>query len=61
MATGGTVSKQAMLSEFWGCKHSVASHTPETHIYRLHQKIEADRHAAKLLLTADSGYQLGSA
>ena len=55
---GGTVSKQVLLSEVWGYNPSVSSHTLETHIYRLRQKIEADPYAARLLLTADGGYRL---
>lgn len=55
---GGTVSKQALLSEVWGYNPSVSSHTLETHIYRLRQKIEADPYAARLLLTAEGGYRL---
>ena len=59
--SGGTVSKQALLSEVWGYNPSVSSHTLETHIYRLRQKIEADPYAARLLLTAEGGYQLAGA
>ncbi len=59
--SGGIVSKQAMLSEVWGYKPSVTSHTLETHIYRLRQKIEANPCAARLQLTAEDGYQLASA
>ena len=55
---GGTVSKQALLSEVWGYNPSVSSHTLETHIYRLRQKIEVDPYAARLLLTAEGGYRL---
>ena len=56
--SGGTVSKQALLSDVWGYNPSVSSHTLETHIYRLRQKIEADPYAARLLLTAEGGYRL---
>ena len=55
---GGAVSKQSLLSEVWGYNPSVSSHTLETHIYRLRQKIEADPYAAQLLLTAEGGYRL---
>ena len=58
---GGTVSKQALLSEVWGYNPSVSSHTLETHIYRLRQKIEVDPYAARLLLTAEGGYRLAPA
>ena len=58
--SGGTVSKQALLSDVWGYNPSVSSHTLETHIYRLRQKIEADPYAARLLLTAEGGYKLAA-
>ena len=58
--SGGAVSKQSLLSEVWGYNPSVSSHTLETHIYRLRQKIEADPYAAQLLLTAEGGYRLAS-
>ncbi len=59
---GGHVSKQALLSDLWGYNPSVSSHTLETHIYRLRQKIEADPYDARLLLTvAGEGYRLASA
>ncbi len=59
---GGYVTKQALLSDVWGYNPSVSSHTLETHIYRLRQKIEADPYDARLLLTvAGQGYRLASA
>ncbi len=58
---GGIVSKHALLAEVWGYNPSVSSHTLETHIYRLRQKIEVNPSAARLLLTAEGGYQLASA
>jgi len=59
---GGHVSKQALLADVWGYNPSVSSHTLETHIYRLRQKIEADPYDARLLLTVEGeGYRLASA
>lgn len=59
---GGYVSKQALLSEVWGYNPSVSSHTLETHIYRLRQKIEGDPNDPRLLVTAlGEGYRLASA
>ena len=58
---GAPVSKQALLADVWGYNPSVSSHTLETHIYRLRQKIEKDPYAADLLLTVAGGsYQLAS-
>ena len=58
---GCAVSKKTLLSEVWDYNASVSSHTLETHVYRLRQKIEADPQNACLLLTAEGGYRLASA
>lgn len=58
---GGTASRQALLANVWGCDPAGSSHTLETHVYCLRQKIEADPSEARLLLTAKDGYQLAGA
>jgi len=59
--TGGeVVSRQVLLNEVWGYNAGVTTHTLETHIYRLRQKIESDPNNCKLLLTAPGGYRLNS-
>ena len=58
MRSGGTVSKQTLLSDVWGYHATVTSHTLETHIYRLRQKIEEDPSDARLLVTSGGGYRL---
>ncbi len=58
MRSGGTVSKQMLLSDVWGYKSTVTSHTLETHVYRLRQKIETNPYAARLLVTTEGGYRL---
>jgi len=57
-AGGRPVGRQVLLNEVWGYNAAVTTHTLETHIYRLRQKIEPDPAAASLLLTEGGGYRL---
>jgi DNA-binding response OmpR family regulator len=59
LSTGGApVSRETLLSEVWGYNSKVTTHTLETHIYRLRQKIEANPAEARILLTDAGGYRL---
>ena len=53
------VSRETLLREVWGYNSSgVTTHTLETHIYRLRQKIEKDAAAPATLVTEVGGYKL---
>ena len=52
------VSRDVLLAEVWGYNANVTTHTLETHIYRLRQKIEANPSTARILVTEPGGYKL---
>jgi DNA-binding response OmpR family regulator len=55
---GKPAPRQVLLDEVWGYSSSVTTHTLETHIYRLRQKMEADPSRTRMLLTEGGGYRL---
>jgi len=52
------ISREILLHEVWGYNSKVTTHTLETHIYRLRQKIEIDPANACFLITETGGYRL---
>lgn len=55
-----TVSRETLLGEVWGYNAAVTTHTLETHIYRLRQKIEENPADVRLLMTEPGGYRLNA-
>lgn len=55
---GRIVTKTELLQEVWGYSPDASTHTIETHIYRLRQKVEHEKAEAQLILTEDGGYLL---
>jgi DNA-binding response OmpR family regulator len=52
------VTREELLTEVWGYNAGVTTHTLETHVYRLRQKIETQSGQSKLLITEAGGYRL---
>jgi DNA-binding response OmpR family regulator len=55
---GRAIARDTLLGEVWGYNAGVATHTLETHVYRLRRKIERDPARAEILVTEPGGYRL---
>jgi DNA-binding response OmpR family regulator len=59
LRSGDTViGRDELLNEVWGYNSGVTTHTLETHVYRLRQKLERDPSNATILVTEPGGYRL---
>ncbi len=52
------ISRDELLQDVWGYNSEVTTHTLETHIYRLRQKVEHDAANPSILVTEAGGYKL---
>jgi len=59
-SAGKAVGREELLNEVWGYNAGVTTHTLETHIYRLRQKMEDEPSDARILVTEPGGYKLQS-
>ena len=60
-AGGKPVSRPILMENVWGYSSAAETHTLETHIYRLRQKMEIDPAECRILVTEGGGYQLNAA
>lgn len=60
-ARGALVSREALLADVWGYSSEADTHTVETHIWRLRQKIETDDPETRILVTDAGAYRLALA
>jgi hypothetical protein len=57
-AGGALVGREELLARVWGYSENADTHTVETHVWRLRQKIETDDPASRFLVTEQGGYRL---
>jgi DNA-binding response OmpR family regulator len=55
-----SVTREELLRELWQYAPDADTHTIETHMYRLRQKIEPDPANPQFLITGKDGYQLAA-
>tara|TARA_B100001758_G_C18225767_1_gene512667 strand:- start:157 stop:843 length:687 start_codon:yes stop_codon:yes gene_type:complete len=55
-----TVNRDVLLKQVWNYSSDVTTHTLETHIYRLRQKLEIDRSIPRLIISEGGGFRIRS-
>lgn len=58
-AGGRSVTRDDLLTAVWDYADHVATHTLESHIYRLRRKLKTSPKHPSILLTMSGGYRLG--
>ena len=59
-SSGEAVDKDTLLKQVWNYSPNVTTHTLETHIYRLRQKLEIDSSIPRLIISKDGGFTIGA-
>ena len=57
-ADGALVDREQLLERVWGYRADADTHTVETHVWRLRQKVETDDPATRFVVTETGGYRL---
>ncbi len=52
------VDRDTILKQVWDYNPSVTTHTLETHIYRLRQKLEIDKSIPRLIISKGGGFKI---
>lgn len=60
-AEGKPITPSQLMRECWGYVDSMHTHTVQSHVYRLRQKMERDPTTPRILLTGPGGYRLDAA
>jgi DNA-binding response OmpR family regulator len=54
------VDRDKLLKQVWNYSSDVTTHTLETHIYRLRQKLEIDSTVPRLIISKGGGFTIRS-
>ena len=57
-SAGEAIAKDKLLKQVWNYSSDVTTHTLETHIYRLRQKLEEDPSIPRLIISQGGGFSI---